>query len=207
MTSAAKFWNRMARRYAASPIADEAAYERKLEMTRAHFSPDSNVFEFGCGTGSTALLHAEHVGHVDAIDFSEEMIAIAEERKAKAQVDNVDFHVASIVDFAGENDRYDVVMGMSVLHLLEKPEEEISKSFQMLKPGGVFVSSTVCLTGARRAIVPIAAFLRRFNLLPILKGFSPDALRQMILDPGFEIEEFWQPGPGAAVFIIAKKPT
>ena len=65
-------------------------------------------------------MHAEHVGHVDAIDFSEEMIAIAEERKAKAQVDNVDFHVASIVDFAGENDRYDVVMGMSVLHLLEK---------------------------------------------------------------------------------------
>lgn len=45
----------MAKRYARQPIADEAAYRRKLEVTRTYFRPDMHVLEFGCGTGSTAL--------------------------------------------------------------------------------------------------------------------------------------------------------
>lgn len=56
-----KFWDRMANKYARQPIADEAAYQHKLDVTRQHFTPQSKVLEFGCGTGSTALLHAPHV--------------------------------------------------------------------------------------------------------------------------------------------------
>jgi len=41
--------------------------------------------EFGCGTGSTALLHASFVKHMTATDISDEMIEIAKQ-KAKMKV-------------------------------------------------------------------------------------------------------------------------
>ena len=63
VSNASKFWDRMAKGYAKSPVKDQAAYEKKLEITRGCFPPDAEVLEFGCGTGSTALLHAPHVKH------------------------------------------------------------------------------------------------------------------------------------------------
>ena len=79
-----KFWNLFARRYARSPVSDEAAYQTKLAKTQEYFSPEMTVLEFGCGTGSTAIVHAPHVARLDAIDFSENMIAIARDKAAAA---------------------------------------------------------------------------------------------------------------------------
>jgi Cyclopropane fatty acid synthase and related methyltransferases len=74
MAESAAFWNNIADRYAADPIADEAAYQAKLAETRRHFRPDMELFEFGCGTGSTALVHAPYVRHIHAVDFSQRML-------------------------------------------------------------------------------------------------------------------------------------
>jgi hypothetical protein len=64
-------WNWVAKGYARSPVADEAAYQKKLAITRAHFRPDMAVMEFGCGAGTTAVAHAPHVKHIHAHDVSE----------------------------------------------------------------------------------------------------------------------------------------
>ena len=72
MTQASKFWDKMAERYAKSPVADEESYQKKLQVTRDYFRPDMEVLEFGCGTGSTAIVHAPYVKHIQAIDVSSE---------------------------------------------------------------------------------------------------------------------------------------
>ena len=54
----AGFWNRMAARYARQPVADDAAYQHTLAMTHEHLHPEMTWLAFGCGTGSTALLHS-----------------------------------------------------------------------------------------------------------------------------------------------------
>ena len=41
----ARFWDRIARKYAADPIADMAGYERTLERTRHYLERDHVVFE------------------------------------------------------------------------------------------------------------------------------------------------------------------
>ncbi len=51
MDRSARFWDRIAKRYARTPVADEAAYQRKLKITRGYLRPDMEVMEFGCGTG------------------------------------------------------------------------------------------------------------------------------------------------------------
>ena len=77
MDQSTKFWDRIADRYSKQPIADEAAYEKKLRITREYFRPDMEVLEIGCGTGSTAIVHAPYVKHIQAIDLSSKMIEIA----------------------------------------------------------------------------------------------------------------------------------
>ncbi|MEM9841084.1 MAG: SAM-dependent methyltransferase, partial [Pseudomonadota bacterium] len=67
MPDKAKFWDRIAEKYARQPISNQKAYEIKLDLTREYFTPQSNVLEFGCGTGSTAILHAPYVAHIHAI--------------------------------------------------------------------------------------------------------------------------------------------
>ena len=37
----AKFWDNVAERYSRRPVADEAAYQKKLAVTRGYFRPDS----------------------------------------------------------------------------------------------------------------------------------------------------------------------
>jgi len=71
------FWNFLAKRYARMSIGDMESYEHKLDKTRGYFNGDSDVFEFGCGTGSTAILHSPFVKNILAIDFSPKMIEIA----------------------------------------------------------------------------------------------------------------------------------
>ena len=80
MYKEAKFWDKIAKKYAGQPIGDEEAYQKKLEKTREYLTPETEVFELGCGTGSTALLHAPYVKHIHATDISSAMIAIARER-------------------------------------------------------------------------------------------------------------------------------
>ena len=201
-----KFWNLFARRYARSPVSDEAAYQTKLAKTQEYFSPEMTVLEFGCGTGSTAIVHAPHVARLDAIDFSENMIAIARDKAAAAGIENIHFDVASIDSFESAPGTYDVVMAHSVLHLLPHKEAAIAKAYDLLKPGGVFVASTVCLAhmkGLFKVIASVGNFLR---LLPQVQIFSADDLRRALTDAGFVMDHEWQPGPEQALFTILRKP-
>lgn len=205
MTHESRFWNKRADKYAQRPVSDEAAYQKKLEITRKYFRPDMEVLEIGCGTGSTAIAHAPYVRHILATDFSSRMIEIARDKALAGGVDNVTFEVRP----ADENDvpdaSVDAVMAHSLLHLLEDREQVIADVHRMLKTGGVFVSSTACLGDMLflfRLIIPVGRFLRLF---PLVKVFSAAELKSSLEDAGFEIDYEWQPRKNAAVFIICRK--
>lgn len=205
MDQSAKFWDRMAERYSKRPIADEAAYERKLQITREYFRPDMEVLEFGCGTGSTAVTHAPYVKHIKAIDTSSNMIEIARAKADARKIDNVTFERSAIDELSVADQTLDAVLGLNVLHLLEDKDAVISKVYRMLKPGGIFVTSTACLGDSLkffRVIAPIGQFL---GLMPLVKVFSSRELQDSLTGAGFEIAYQWQPGKYKAVFIVAKK--
>lgn len=201
------FWNLFAKRYARQPIADEAGYQRKLALTQSRFTPDMELLEFGCGTGSTALVHAPNVRHITAIDYSAEMIGIARARAEAAQVGNVTFAVSSIEDLDAADRQFDMVLGLNVLHLLEDRNAGISKAFSLLRPGGFFVSSTACIAdmgGIIRWLLPVGTALR---VLPLVKVFSAADLVTSMTKAGFEIEENWHPATDKALFLIARRPS
>ncbi|MCV3271818.1 class I SAM-dependent methyltransferase [Roseobacter sinensis] len=202
----ARFWDRVAPGYAKRPVADPAAYARKLEITQSHLRPEMEMLEFGCGTGTTALTHAAHVRHVLAFDVSAQMIAIAEDKAQAQGVENVTFVQNRIEDFEPPEGRYDAVLAMSILHLLKDPRAAVNKSFEMLTPGGTFHSSTVCLKTGMWWFWPIARLGKALGLLPHVLFLGPHDLERMVREAGFEIETSWQPGKKIAIFIVARKP-
>lgn len=200
----ARFWDRVARRYARRPIADMTAYETRLARTRAHMRPDMEVLELGCGTGGTALLHAPHVRHLRAVDFAPGMIEIA--RGKAGDVANVSFEVDAIETIEAPAGAYDMILALNVLHLVEDRAAALSRIHALLKPGGVFVSSTGCLADMAfwiRAILPAG---RALGLFPKVSVFSGKAFEAELVAAGFEIAETWRPAPDAALFAIARKP-
>ncbi|NER21496.1 MAG: class I SAM-dependent methyltransferase [Symploca sp. SIO1C2] len=212
MNSSAKFWNKIAEGYSRQPIADEAAYQKKLQITREYFQPSMEVLEFGCGTGSTAIAHAPYVQHIQAIDFSSNMIEIAQGKADTQNIQNITFEQASIDELRVPDRTYDAVLGLNVLHLLDNKEEVIAKVYNMLQPGGLFITSTVCLGDTIawfKLIAPIGKFL---GLFPLVKVFTIKDLEKSLTDAGFALNCQWQAGDynspiGKAkiVFIVAKK--
>lgn len=202
----ARFWDRIADRYAKSTIADPDAYARKLAETQALFTPESEVIEFGCGTGMTAVAHAPHVRRLVATDLSDAMLDHGRRRAADAGVDNIVFERASADAYPGPSETFDVALALSLLHLVRDRPAALREIRRVLKPGGAFVSSTACIGdwwGLFRVIRPVGQALGVFPHVAII---SETRLVADIEAAGFEIERRWRPGPKAGVFIIARKP-
>ncbi len=209
MNQSVKFWDKIADKYSKQPIVDEASYQKKLQITREYFKPDMEVLEFGCGTGSTAIIHAPYVQHIKAIDFSSEMIEIAKGKVEDQDISNVTFEQLTIEELEVEECSYDAVLGLNILHLLENKEKIIAKVYKMLKPGGIFVTSTVCLGDKMKWFKIIAPIGRFFGLMPLVKVFTTKELLDSLIDIGFAIDYHWQPsnsqGVFKGIFIVAKK--
>jgi ubiquinone/menaquinone biosynthesis C-methylase UbiE len=205
MDRSAKFWDRIAQRYSKRPVPDEDAYRKKLEVTREYLRPDMNVLELGCGTGSTAIAHASCVKHIRAIDISAKMLEIARHRADAEKLENITFEQFAVDEFTAADQSFDAVLGLSILHLLDDWEGVIARVHRMLKPGGIFVTSTACIGDSMKwfgFVAPIGKFLR---LMPVVKVFTAKELEDAISEAGFEIDYEWQPGNNKAVFIVAKK--
>ncbi len=204
MVQGAKFWDRLAERYSKKPITDEAAYQKKLEVTREYFRPDMEVLEFGCGTGSTAIAHAPFVKHIRATDISSAMIEIAKGKAEAANVDNVTFEQVTIEEIDVADESVDAVLGLSILHLLEDWEGAIDKVYEMLASGGVFVTSTVCLGDNMKWFRFVGPIGRLLGLMPLVKIFTERELSDSLTRAGFDIDYQWRVDK-TVVFIVAKK--
>lgn len=207
MVKSDKFWDSSAEKYAKSPVSDEATYQRKLKETQSFFASDMRVLEFGCGTGTTAVYHAPHVQHIDAIDISNNMLEIGREKVRDAGVENVSLTLGTLTEFNAEAASYDVVLGLNVLHLLPDRQAVIAEVARILKPGGIFVSSTGCLGDSYlrfiKFIVPIA---KKLSLMPDVFVLTEAELADEVKNAGFEIESQWHHGiNNINVFMIARK--
>ena len=207
MSTSDKFWDSKAEGYAKSPISDEETYQKKLTETQAIFSPDMQVLEFGCGTGTTAVHHAPHVLHIDAIDISQNMIEIGRRKVSESNIGNITFTRGTVTDFNADAASLDAVLALNVIHLLPDRQSVLTEVARILKPNGVFVSSTGCLGSSYlrfiRLFVPLGKLL---GLMPDVFVLTESELASEITDTGFAIESQWHHGMNDIdVFIIARK--
>lgn len=215
MTPSTRFWDRIARKYAAHPIKDQAAYEMTLARTLEHLGPESSVLELGCGTGSTALLLAGHVRSYLATDFAPSMIRIAEEKLADQKAagtapDGLAFATADVFSEQTEpsdvgRGGYDAILAYNFFHLVENQQDTLARIRALLKPGGLFVSKTVCLADRAWLFGPPIRVMQLFGKAPFVRLMSVRALEEMIGDAGFEIIETGNYPEPRSRFVVARK--
>jgi ubiquinone/menaquinone biosynthesis C-methylase UbiE len=206
----ARFWDRIAVKYAADPIADMAGYEATLKRVQGLLSADQDVLEIGCGTGTTALRLAPFTRRLLATDVSANMIAIAREKLAAQPVPQLSFAVADAdapVAGAGE---YHAVLAFNVLHLVTDLDRALQLAVRALRPGGLLISKTACLL-EMNPLIPYLALpvMRAIGKAPHVLSFDAAALQSAIARQGMEIvsvERHGTRGKDVRVFIVARKP-
>ena len=202
-----RFWDRVARKYAADPIKDMAWYERTLDCTRQYLRSTDSILELGCGTGTTALKLAPHVSRLVATDVSSEMITIAREKAAAQGCANAEFVVGSAHHARWPERAFDAVLAFNLLHLLTERPALFAKSTGLLKPGGLFITKAPCLaemSGLIRLAVPV---LRVIGKAPNVEFFTAAELLNEIEAAGFTVVEQARHGSqrkDARIFIVAK---
>ena len=205
MTNAVTFWDRAARKYAASPIGDVPAYEKTMERVQSHLSSTDRVLEVGCGTGSTAILLAPFTAEYHGTDISNEMTQIANEKITADPIENLTFSVSDASLDGFETEQYNAVLAFNLYHLVPDMDRALARARRLIKPGGLFITKTPCL--ARKwYLKPVIKVMQAVGKAPFVRFFSVDDYDASIRDAGFEIVETGLYPPSApSRFVVARK--
>jgi len=120
------------------------------------------VLDLGSGGGIDVLLSAKRVGPTGkayGLDMTDEMLALANEKKHKAGIQNVEFLKGEIEKVPLPDNSVDVVISNCVINLSADKDQVLREAFRVLKPGGRFAVSDVITRGE------IAPDIRRSVLL------------------------------------------
>jgi 2-polyprenyl-3-methyl-5-hydroxy-6-metoxy-1,4-benzoquinol methylase len=134
-----ELFNAIALKYAAKDMYKPSQSARALRVMQTlntvTVDDHTHVMEVGCGAGFAAEYLYGHYANYTGIDYSKELINLAQQRN---QHENVKFHTSDFFDFSSES-VYDVVFMIGVLHHMSDLCAALRKSIALLKPGGFLV--------------------------------------------------------------------
>lgn len=140
--------------------------ERRVNylVSLASIKPGKKILEVGCGTGIFTEKLAETGAEIFAIDISPDLISKAEN---KIKCANAVFKIADLEKLPFENESFDCVVGISVLHHVDitKALKEIKR---VLKSPGKMVFSEPNMLNPQIALQKNIPWLKR------LAGDTPD---------------------------------
>lgn len=117
------------------------------DTVKAHFGTPLNgkkVADIGCGGGILSHAMAMRGAEVLGVDLGEANLKAGEIYAKRTGTDNLNFRCVAVETLAGEEaGSYDVVTCMEMLEHVPDPKAIVKACFELLKPNGVCVLSTI----------------------------------------------------------------
>src|SRR3989339_206969 len=94
----------------------------------------------------------------------------------------------------------DAIIAFNVFHLLEDPQTHFQRIYQILKPGGLIISSTPCMSETQFLNTTLKLF-SLIGITPKLTSFTGSELKQMLLNESFKTIEFGRIKPKSPIYL------
>jgi len=152
----------------------------------AELAAGETVLDLGSGGGIDVLLSARRVGPTGkayGLDMTDEMLALANENKARAGATNVEFLRGQIESIPLPSNTVDVVISNCVINLSGDKRAVLAEAYRVLKPGGRFAVSDVVVRGH-----PPEEIRRNMELWVgcVAGALEEQEFIDLLLDVGFE---------------------
>ncbi len=139
------------------------------------------------------------------------MINEAIKKKDETNITNISFSQGTIFNDDFEKSSFDKIIAYGIIHLLEDNESVIQRIHELLKPGGLFISTTACLKDkmAFKNSIEFKAYLliKRLGIFPLhLNKFKTNDVEKLIVNQNFQIVEAEKIFHGISIsYIVARK--
>ena len=206
MNKSAKFWDKRSDGYDKRAKKNEQMYIKAIEDTKKHLTSSDTVLEYACGTGIITNEIAGNVKEIHAIDTSSKMIEVAKRKANERKIENINFTQSSIFNERFKQESFDLILAFHILHLLEDRQKAMQQINKLLKPGGLFISTTPCLGEQNSFLRIVLPLLIKVGIAPYVKSFKISELCDLITHGNFQIietESILSAPPN--YFIVAKK--
>ena len=172
------FWGRNAIRYDRFMRKDQAAYGALYAQIRPVVK-DKTVLELAAGTGLIAKNIVGGARHIEATDFSPEMIA---EAKKDNHWKKLHFSVQDMFHLPYADGSFDVVIVANALHIVPEPEKALGEIRRVLKDDGVLITH-----GDNGFWGRVRAFCMELAGFPLHSRWTGAAYRSFLEENGWEV--------------------
>jgi len=206
------FWNKKAKRYDNNERRFEAVIIKEVIFkTKEYLNKSDEVLDFGCATGTRTLELAGTIKQIHGLDISDEMIKEATKKKNELNILNASFIQGSIFKNDFKKASFDKIISYGVIHLLDDSKKVIQRIHELLKPDGIFISTTACLKDkmAIKNRLEFSAYLliKRLGFFPIhVNMFKTNDVENLVVNENFQIVQAEKIFYGITIsFIVARK--
>lgn len=178
------FWGKLAARYDRILSGSGKLYRDILSNMKQTLNRNMTVLELACGTGLLSVKIVPTVKHLEATDFSEEMIAQA---KKKVYSSKLHFSVQDATALPYAPQTFDAVIISNALHIMPEPQKALSEIKRVLRDGGILIAPTFTAAGSfggriKNRIMELSGF-------KVFHKWTPESYLAFLKENGFEIQK------------------
>lgn len=150
---------------------------REIIFSEVEIKDDSIVADIGAGTGYLAIELAKKARHVIAVDNSPQMLSVAANEAARADLANIEFLEGNAEELPVKPKFVDYVFANMLLHHVNDPLQVLKEMNRILKPGGKIVVTD---------IEEHEHIWLRQEKSDLWMGFSKEELAEWLKEAGFK---------------------